>query len=73
MGRSRKKQTQTDTPLFYEAMTEFTGENPATESEMQAIVERLQAEGTMPSREQWEAIKQQVELKLRRTLRKHRT
>jgi hypothetical protein len=49
MGRSRKKRTQTDT-LFDEAMTQFNGENPATEAEMQTTVDRLRAEGKMPSR-----------------------
>jgi hypothetical protein len=49
MGRSRWKQTQVDTPLFYEAMAQFNGENPSTEAEMQATVDRLQAEGRMPS------------------------
>jgi hypothetical protein len=67
MGRSRKKQTQTDTPLFW-AITQFNGENPATEAEMQATVDRLQAEGRMPSQEQWEAIKHRLEAELRKGL-----
>jgi hypothetical protein len=49
MGRSRKKRTQTDIPLFYEAMTQFSGENPLAESELQATVDSLKAKGRMPS------------------------
>ena len=56
MGRSRRKQTQTDMPLFYEAMSQISCEHPATEAEMQATVDRLKAEGRMPSQEQREVI-----------------
>jgi len=72
MGRSRSRNTKADTPFFYEAMTQFNGENPATEAEMQATVDRLKADGRMPSQEQWEAIKQRLEAELRRALSKHR-
>jgi hypothetical protein len=73
MGRSRKKNTKTDTPLFYETMEQMNRDHPMTEAELQATVDQLKAEGRMPSREQWEAIKQQVEAALTRTLRKLRT
>lgn len=68
MGRSRKKQFQTDTPLLYEAMTQFNAENAATEAELQATVDCLKAEGKMPSLEQWQAIKQRLGAKLRKGL-----
>ena len=73
MGRSRRKQTQTDTPLFDEAMAQISREHPMTEAEMQASIDRMRTQNTLPDRQQWEAIKQQVEAELRRTLRKHRT
>jgi len=68
MGRSRSRNTKADTPLFYEAMAHISREHPMTEAEMQATVDRLHAEGRMPSREQWEAIKQRLEAELRKGL-----
>ena len=73
MGRSRRKQTQTDTPLFYEAIAQMSREHPMTEADLKATVDQLKVEGRMPSQEQWEAIKQRVEVELRQTLLKHRT
>ena len=68
MGRSRRKQTQTDTPLFYEAMAQINREHPMTEAELHASVDKLKAEGRMPSQERWEAIKQRLEAELRKGL-----
>jgi len=72
MGRSRSRNTKADTPLFYQAMAQISREQPVTEAEMQATVDQLKAEGRMPSREEWEAIKQRLEAELRRALSKHR-
>jgi len=66
MGRSRRKQTQTDTPLFYEAMAQISRKHPMTEAELQATVDQLREEGRMPSQEQWQAIKQRLEAELRK-------
>ena len=66
MGRSRKKQTPTDTPLFYKAMEQISREHLMTDAELQATVDHLKAEGRMPSREDWEAIKQRLEAELRK-------
>jgi len=68
LRRSRKKQTHTDTPLFYGAMAQISREHPLTEAELQATVDKLKAEGRMPSREQWEPIKQRLEAELRKGL-----
>jgi hypothetical protein len=56
MGRSGKKQTQTDTALFYDAMAQISREHPMTEAELHATVDQLKAEGRMPSQEQWRHI-----------------
>jgi hypothetical protein len=68
MGRSRKKQISTDTPLFYEAMAQISREHPMTEAELEATVLQLKSEGRMPSQKQWEAIKQRLEAELRKGL-----
>ena len=68
MGRSRSRNTKAGTPLFYEAMAQISREHPMTEAEMQATVDQLKAEGRMPSRAEWEVIKQRLEAKLRRGL-----
>ena len=72
MGRSRKKHTKTDTPLFYEAMEQINRDHPMTETEMQATIDRMKAENRVPSREQWEAVKQRAEAKLRKVVRRSR-
>jgi len=40
MGRSRNKDTQTDTPLFYEAMAQISRDHPMTEAELRKAVRR---------------------------------
>ena len=72
MGRSRKKYSKTDTPLFHEAMEQMNRDHPMTEAEMWATIDRMKAKDRLPSREEWEAVKQRAEAKLRKVVRRSR-
>ena len=71
MRRPRNK-TETDTPLFYEAMQSMNKDHPMTEAEMQQTINRMKAEGRLPNPEQWEQIKLRLEAELRKVARKPR-